>query len=301
MTKKLLGILLTVTLGCHAAFADTIHMKNGIQITGVVEEQTGERVKVRIGKRTTTLRASEIRRIDKNEKTGVFDRKKAEEAARLRNLELQQETGLTAAERTEVRKALDMLILPKASDRERGIAKLVALAKRMNVFRYLEHSLPSMLPYHVPGVLQAMARIDPERTKPHVRSEVFNVDTKARAAALILIGELRDWDSSPMLLRGLKDHRPEVRCAAAQALGTLRVREATPALIESLPSPDVRCQNAMRSALKSIWSSEEHAVSFSTISEWQTFWAQNKSSVSSTFQLASVTPLVAPGTEFENE
>ena len=300
MMKKGLAVVLVAVLVSAYALADTVHMKNGVQVRGVVASRDENRVVVRIGERKVVLRTKEIARIEQNAETGVFDREKAKAAARARDRKLTELTGLTAAQRQAAEQAMDMLIVADPRVQEVGKRRLLAMGKKVDLFRYFGYVLPGTLPYYVPGVLEILVELDPKRAKPLVRAEVANEDKVARAVVVALLGRMGDRESAGLVVRGLVDHTPEVRVAAAYALGDLGSKVATPVLIENLKAFDQRIRNACRQALQQIWGSPDAPVAFTSLEDWQGFWKTQAASIRA-YDVSMLQPLVEPGAEFEDE
>jgi HEAT repeat protein len=75
---------------------------------------------------------------------------------------------------------------------------------------------------------------------------IADADKNVRVAAVEILGERKDTEAVPALLRCLKDEYWGVRCAAAAALGLIGERTSVPLLIEALndPDPDMRVASA---------------------------------------------------------
>jgi HEAT repeat protein len=78
---------------------------------------------------------------------------------------------------------------------------------------------------------------------------IADPDKNVRVAAVEILGERKDTEAVPALLRCLKDEYWGVRCAAAAALGLIGERTSVPLLIDALndPDPDMRvaCTEAL--------------------------------------------------------
>ncbi len=299
-TKFVRGMVSTLLVAGVAA-ADTIYMKNGVQVDGVIQKRANGRIFVQVGPNRVALRENEVAKIEENDKTGHMDLEAAKERARKRNQLLEERTGLTVVQRAQVEKLLKLL---KSSDRDtvnKGVTRLVALGQKINVMKYLEYFLPSMLPYSVPGCLEVAFQLSPIRALPLIQMQVKSPDERCRAKALELLGRLQDKEAGPVVTRGLIDHEPVVRIAASYALAALRYYPATPVLLENLDAHDLRVQNAAKRALSYMWSTDESPVSFETKEEWRAFWREKVPSVESPVNPLEVRPLVPPGTEFRDE
>ncbi|WP_376790129.1 HEAT repeat domain-containing protein [Thermoflexus sp.] len=77
-------------------------------------------------------------------------------------------------------------------------------------------------------------REDPEGLRALAHALLQDSDPELRAWACRILGEARDVESLSSLLRALEDPEPEVRAAAAWALGIRPVREQQEAVISAL-------------------------------------------------------------------
>ncbi len=286
---------------CTVSAADTIYLQNGVHVDGVVVSQSSDHIRVRIGNRESVFRASEIQKIEKNDRTGGIDLEKLKAQAVEREKEMQQRTGLTAEQRVRVSQLLGMLVGQNEDDRAQARRELLDLAKQEDLFRYFEVWLPSMLPRFIPGVLEILCEINPVRARPLVLSQIDHPDALTRAAAIRCLGELRDKGSVEIIARGLLDHDPEVRIAAAYAFGLMQHKEATPLLLSAWSDPDLRVQKTCKESLMWIWSTPENIVNYDTVADWESFWMSKSGSVRSSLDLAKLKPLVEPGTLFYDE
>jgi len=284
------------------AMPDTVYLKNGVQIHGKIISQDDKVIRMQIGDRKTAVRVSETVRTEENDKTGKVDLREARRRAEERNQELTERTGLDAKQRARVEQALSLLGRrddPNAQAEGRRL--LLALAQEMDVYRYLEHTLVGMLPYYVPGVLEVMVTLNPLRALPHVRNEVFSAYAPSRATALTLLARMQDREAVGWMVQGLLDHEWVVCVAAANAIGALGVREATPVLLENLKAFDLRIQNSSRSALENLWSTPDNPVHFAQRSDWEAFWQAQAPDVPNAYDVRQVEPLVPEGTQFQDE
>lgn len=290
-----------VVLLCATLYADTVYLKNGVQVDGVVVSESSDHVRLRIGNRESVFRGSEILRIEKNEKKGGLDLEKLKVEAAEKEKEMQEKTGLTAQERVRVSQLLGRMTSQNEDERVRGKNELLAMGKEADLFRYFEVWLPSMLPRFIPGVLEILCELNPRRARPLLLSQVEHPDALTRAAAIRLLGEIGDTGSADIIARGLVDPSAQVRVAAAYALGALRLKEATPLLLAAWNDPELRVQKTCRESLKWIWSTQENPVEYDNIADWEAFWMSKAGSVSSKYDIAKLKPLVEPGTTFMDE
>lgn len=297
-TPAIIAVFIGVVAGMAAA--DTIHLRNGVRIDGKIINQDDTRVVVDAGGRRTTLRVQEIARIEKNDRTGRLDRASLEKTINERNAELLEKTGLDAAQRRRVDE--QVWRLPRADDQTYIEIKriLVGMGREVDLFGYFEYRLPGLLPRFVPGVLDVAVELDPTRARPLVRAQAFNVDTACRAKALELLAAMNDHRSADLFVRGLKDHAPEVRMIAADALGTLGVRQATPALIELLRDPNLRVSNAARIALSRLWSERDNPIDYVSPDEWKELWSKHSGTFNEPVNWETIEPLVPSGAYFHS-
>jgi hypothetical protein len=300
---RISGILTAAALlavGLPAA-ADTVHMKNGVQIDGVVLQQTAEKIVLDVDGRRVIVRAGEVRSIEKNDKTGALDRQKIIEEARLRDQRLTRITGLNGKQRTEVKNLMGGFLSNSDHERMETRQTLIAMAAEMDIFRFLDHCLPGLLPRYVPDTMTVMAELNPGRAKLAIRDELDNPDAACRARALELLGELLDVNHAEQMARGLLDHDPEVRAAAAIALARVNARKATPLLLDGLDDASPRARNACRLALERLWADSGGGEELTDAAAWRSFWERNTSKAPGSWTTARLDPLVEPGTHFQDE
>jgi hypothetical protein len=272
-------------------WADTVYFKDGSALDGVITFPDANTVVVLSGPARMTFPASEVARVEKNDKKGDFKSisvikgKQHEDA-------LFQRTGLTAPQRDAVRAAVDPLWSPDEAQRSAARKKLVAMSKDMPVFQYIESFLPYSKPLLAPELMKALVEIDPQRAKNVVGGYVQDVAPGNRASALQLIASYKKDEDLDTIARGLVDPDSSVRVAAAHAVAEAGAKRATPALIEALKSPDLKVQNAVRAALKGVWSSENMQVDLKTPEEWRTFWAGKAGNIKDPLEPKDLTPLV---------
>ena len=292
------GFALLIVAGSPTA-ADTFHMTNGVSFDGVVlQENPDGTMKVQAGSNVLVYRKIEIEQVEKNDKTGKFDKEAALAEWAKEDAALTEATGLNAAQRAQVKALLFKLMRGEDTERLGARERLVALQGDMDVFRYLAYELPGMAYTAFPYVLDAMFIIDPGRTLPHLRESVINHAPAARAKAIELLGKARDLTSLLLVARGLVDPGEEVRIMAAYALANLGAKQASPALIDGLKHPDLRVNNASRESLQALWKDELGDQKLATIEEWTAFWQAHAGSVSSPIETSALTPLVDPEVPF---
>jgi len=299
-------LLVTAALVCFAVsgpvLGDTFYLKSGVRIDGVVTQRKGGIIKVRTGSRRVALRESEIARIERNDRTGAFDKEKARAEFAKRDAELIELTGLTAKQRSEVKRLMWRLQSSDPRVSTEAEKKLVAMGREVDLFKFFDYYLPSLSPRFVGKVLKIMCELDPAQACTRLREHSTDADAGSRAAALELMGRVGDEGGVVLLARGLIDPDPDVRIAAAYALAALRVKAASPMLIANLRYPNRRVHNAGRNALRVIWDRHPAVEDFDLPEEWERFWKEYGSrQVPEPFTAESLTPLVAPGEVWEDE
>lgn len=283
------------------AEADTIILKNGVNIEGKVLFQDENVVRVSVGDRERTYAADSVAKVEENEKTGHFDPEAAIARAQQKMAELERVTGLTAAQRKEVKELMWLLQSTDEDVHHDAKNDLLAFHNRVPLHQYFAWWLPGLSPRFVPGVLEILGEIDPERAAQVAPSHVTDLDPISRAMALTVLGKTGGPEHVKLLARGMVDPTLEVRIAAARALGVARVKEATPMLIEGVGAPDPHLVNVARVALREIWSTENELINYETQSEWQELWEQKKRTVENPLVQVAMLPLVEPGEVYEDE
>ncbi len=291
---------LLLLLGFTGA-ADTVYLKNGVRFDGMVRDLPNGHLLVEAGKRKIIYRASEVDHVEKNNKTGVIDKEAAKARWAQRDAEITRRTGLTADQRRRVEALMFELRTPHAGERGRIRDKMAGMQAEVDIVPYLAFRFPELSQRFSPWVLETMVILDPRRGRGFARENCFHEYAGTRAMSIGLIGRLRDLDSIPLVVRGLVDHAPEVRIAAAHSLAALKARNATPALIEALGDRSLKVANASRSALKALWQDETAGRSLYTPEEWRAFYDGLASKPEGAFTLAELEPLIPESDEFEDE
>ena len=300
MAKTSMAAAVMVVLATAVA-AGTVYLNTGVRIDAVVTERPDGLYTVKAGAKTLTMRPGEIKRIEKNEKTGAFDKEAALARWAVRDAELTQLTGLTADQRRQVKALMFKLQTSSVAERTAARDTLVAMQQEMDVFPYLAWQFPQLSHRLAPWVLEAMFYVDVTRVLKYLREGAVHPYAGTRARAIELMGRFGDRDSAPLIARGLLDHDMDVRIQAAYALARIGAKKATPALIETLKHPDLRVSNSGREALTALWSGAIGDEKPRTVSEFTAIWEANKGGVGSPLQLAKLEPLIAAEEEFEDE
>lgn len=295
-------IAIALTFGfVPPAEGDTVVLKSGVRIDGEILFQDENTVRIRIGERERTYPAANVIRIDENEKTGRFDPQAVIVRAEKRAAEMLRETGLTAAQRREVK---DLMASLQSTDKDtHEDAKRALLKFHINapLHKYFAWWLPSLSPRFVPGVLEILGEINPDRAAQIARAHITDLDPRSRAMALTVLGANAAPDLIKLLARGMVDPELEVRIAAARALGKAGAKEATPLLIESIGTQNPYLTNVANDALRVIWSTEFEHIEFESQTEWQDFWKEHQLEVESPLMRVAMTPLTKPGQVYEDE
>ncbi|MDY0033105.1 MAG: HEAT repeat domain-containing protein, partial [FCB group bacterium] len=299
MRKALPPCIVTLALAALGALlvpvrsigADTVTMTNGVTIDGQVQETPGGGMVVIVDGRSIALRREEVAGIEENDKTGRLDDQALQARWAKRNAKHLEETGLTLQQRAEIMKIMRTLQSsdPEISTRARDA--LIAKGREMDLFLYFEHYLPSLSPRFVPGVLDVLASLDFGKTRPLLLECCSHVDGGVRARAIALLGTNRDFEAVDQIARGLADPVPAVRIAAADALGALGAKEATPALIENLKSGDLRTRYVSRRALVQLWSVPGEPVDVETHDDWALVWGRQAGTFANPIELSELLPL----------
>ena len=299
LNRVLVFVSLAGVLCAGGAVADTIFLKNGVSVDGVIKQREGY-IEVKAGDRTVVYRDSEIARIEQNAKTGKQDLGELAARWELEEAEMVKKTGLDALQRRRVRELVGELT-KDATSRMAAREKLVAMQSEADVFRYLRFLIPDASHYQVPHIFEAMFYLDSNRAVKEIRIGTQHNYFEARAKAIELLGGIAHKESVPLMARGLADEKFEVKIQAAYALARTGVKGATPALIEMLKHPDLRVGNASRESLAALWAEVVGDEAPKTVEAWTKIWEAHQEGVSGRIQLASLQPLVLPEEEFENE
>ena len=297
-TSFLIALLIVAIL---PAGADTLYLKNGTCIHGVVLSDSNGVLMVQAGDRKAAYRSSEVAQIEKNDKTGKLDMEEIRERAKLREKELIETTGLSPQQHRLVHD-----LLKKAQNRDRDISEpakqeLAALGQKVDLFRYFRHFLPEYSPRLVAPVLEVLFRIDKVAARPILQEYVTHVDAVCRAAALLYLARSGDTSVIPLLAQGLIDHKDTVRLACAYGAGALKAKECTPLILANMKLPDPRLLNVGAMALEQIWSDEGHPVRFSQLPEWESYWNEHASEVAAPYSPEALSPLVPEDAKFVDE
>lgn len=300
MKCKLHWAMLAAAFVTTAAGADTVYLTNGVEFDGVVTPvpEDPELFRVTAGERSLVYRASEIDRIEKNEKTGKQTNEEIMARWQEQDKLLTEQTGLTADQRRLVQELMFELISDNASKRLAVREKLVALQKEFDAYKYLASEWVGVSILIAPNLLEVLTFMDSSRAIELLEEAAVNNYYGTRSMALDLLGRLGETNSKDLVARGMVDHKQEVQISAVYALAAMKVREATPALIGLLPNQDKRVSNASKEALQALWADVLPDPKPSTVDDWTALWnGQEKSSTP--IELAGLEPLSNPVDEIE--
>ncbi len=283
--------------------ADTIHMKNGTPVDGVVESKSEGMLTVRVGKRRVRLREDEIQLIEENDRDGSRNLDAAREEAKRRDEELLAQTGLNYQQRGAVDAALEKLFSDLEDLSAEGRRKLIEMQKTSDLLPYMLLFLSDMYPQKRARLIRLIFEFDPGKVRPLLSQHACDPEETLREACLELMGKVAGHSPAEveLLVRGLADEKGAVRMAACRGLAAARSREASPMLIQALRGSDMRIQNLSRDALAAAWSTPEAAVRFEKAEEWAAYWEQQAASVPAAYFPDRVVPLVEPGTMPQND
>lgn len=271
------------------AGADTLYLKNGASRDGKVTQPNDNAVVLEVGGMKTTYLASEVERIERNDKMG--DAGAPDPATLQHEMELQKVTGLTAQQRHDVEALLEPLKSEDAAVRKRAAQRLIEKGKEVDIVPFLEYSLEGLSELYTGPVLEVMLALNPAKTWPLVRRAAHDRNQAIRATAIHLLAAQGKKDLA-LIVRGLVDPEPVVVIAAAEVVRQLADPRATPVLMTRLDSPNPRVRNACLSALSAIWSADPSARDLTTSEQWRAYWDTHASSVKSPFMPGALEPLI---------
>jgi hypothetical protein len=271
MTRVTLVTMVALAMTAHAV-ADTIYLKSGVKLDGKVVFQDENTVRIDIGGKERTFPASTVGKIEENEKTGHFDPKQALEDAKERLAKLDAETGLTADQRRVVKSLMWDLQSTDEAVHEQAKKNLVNFHNNTApLHQYFAWWLPGLSPRFVPGVLEILAEISPEKAVQLAAEHVEDLHPRSRAMALTVLGIQPNEERIQLLARGMADESFEVRIAAARALGNAKEPAATPLLLEALRAGDPRLVSVTQRALQTIWGDDHQTGELSSHDDWAEF------------------------------
>lgn len=297
MKKKLIAFSGACLMFAGSAVADTLITDLGVPIDGVVTELPDGNFKVVAGDRELVYRKEEVVSIEKNAKTGALNMEEIAAAAKNADEELTAKTGLTAAQRARVDALMPALMAGEGAPYIQARDTLMGMQAECDVFSYLKLLCDEGVPAIQAAVFDTLIRIDLPRALPVVREGLTNIHSGVRAKAIELLGQTGMKDDAALIARGLVDPEFPVRIATSYALANLGYRAATPALIESLPHPDLRVSNAARESLGVLWKDILGDTKPTTVDEWNAVWSANKGG-NSAVALQDLQPLADPEVPF---
>lgn len=294
---KYLWIALSALACAGSVRADTITTDLGVIFDGVVTELPDGNYKITAGGNTLIYRKEEIVSIEKNSRTGELNMEEIAAAAKKAEEELNAKTGLTAAQRARVDALMPALMDEGSAQHIQARDALIAMQAECEVYNYLQLLCEEGVPAVQSVVFEVLVRIDAARTMEDLREGLSNSHALVREKCISLLSQLKSSADADRIARGLVDPEFSVRIATAYALANLGHRAATPALIESLPHPDLRVSNAAREALTSLWKDALGDAKPATVDEWNAVWAANKGG-NAAIALKDLEPLADPAVPF---
>lgn len=292
------GIALLTWCWLPVSQADTIMMKSGVQIEGIVRHEADGILEVQIGERTMRLRSNEVHEIEKNDRDGSLDLEALQEEADRQDKALTEQTGLDRAQRELVLQHIGLLTDPDSAKSSAARRALIAMGAEADLFPFIEFVLPSYLPNTVLILLKILAELDPVKIQPIALKCAFFSEEHVRGLALELLASPGSADALELAMRGMLDHTDTVKSSACKALAILKAKEATPLLLRIFNHKDLRVQNNARQTLASIWQGEADKTAPDTLEAWESFWSDQETGVPKSIDLETLEPLVAPGTHF---
>lgn len=293
--RKTTVVLIGLCLATGMAGADTLVLSTGVRVDGEVKERPDGLIELKAGNRTVVYRPEEVTSHEKNDRRGGFDMGAARARVAEKQREMEEKTGLTAEQRARVDEILHQMATASSdSERIRHRDALVNLQGEMNVYGYLAWRCRAVL--H-PWTLEVMYRIKPTDTVPKLRRGTQDPWFETRRAAIEILGSLGVRDASELVVRGLADHKPEVRLGAITAVAQLKIYTATPVLIEHLTSPNQKLANASRDALKAMWAAKLGETKPASVEEWTTFWQAQPEAQQAVYAMATLQPLIPEADE----
>ena len=289
---RLSSILCAAVLCCASASrADTVFFKDGSKLDGLVGRPNADTLVIQLGSGRMTFAYADVASVEKNDKKG--DTATVASLASKRHAEsLRERTGLNRRQRDEVRAAIEPLWSPDEATRNAARSQLVEMGREMDVYKFVEASLPYTKGEVVPELMQVLVEMDPKRSTPMLGQRAMDVDPRNRSKALSLMANYDDPVNEQTLARGIVDPEPSVQAAAAKALAKTAGKRATPALLEGLKSNDPRVRNACTAALTEAWQLKPDAPQPASASEWRDYWATRSGSVDKAISARALKPLV---------
>lgn len=279
------------------AFADTITTDVGVTFDGVVSQNADGTYTITAGDHVLIYRKEEIVNIEKNDKTGKLDLEAVNEESRKADERLTKLTGLNLAQRARV-DALLLDLLQDGPPRIKARDAILAMASECDVYKYLDFLYAEATPYTQAALIEVLFKLDAGRSVERLRASLESDHPMVRAKAIEVLGQAGDSKSGDNIARGLVDPDNSVRIAAAYALATLKLRAATPALIETLKHPDLRVSGAAKEALSQMWSDVVGDKRPSNVDEWNAVWSANQKGVGKPVILTDLSPLADPAKPF---
>jgi hypothetical protein len=288
-------LVAALALSGAAAHADTLHFEGGITVDGKVRITQEGLYEVDAGGNLVYFRPEEVLEHEKNDKDGRLDMEQVKRESEARQAQLTQETGLTLEQRERVDELLNRIRSGTPAEILDAKDQLVKMNQdEVSIIRYLHYWFNNLV---TPELLEAMAFLNTSEFFEELQLAVEHANGACRAKAIELLAKTGRKELSPLLARGLVDHKPEVQLSAIYAMAALGEKTASPALVELSDHVDLKVSNASKQALEIIWKSElgGNPAPLNT-ADWASFVKQR--TPSGTFKLEDLKPLIAPEQEF---
>ncbi len=292
MSLRSLMLVASILVGsAGTATADTLHLKDGTVVDGIIEEERVNSVIVRVGPQRIPFRRSNIVKIEKNEKASKETL--GEQRIQARDERMLEETGLTREQRDTMAELLRGLASRSDIVKKNAQEKLVELARETGGFEFLAGLVPHIR-FVGADILEVLSGVDRAKMRTLLEETTSIQYGKIRAKAIELVGRMGFSDLTEYVARGLVDSQITVRAAAAESIGALNVRRATPLLIAGMRSYEPRYANTCREALSRIWSDKTLTIDFKTADEWQAYWEAHGNTVPNAWTPETLAPLYKP-------
>jgi len=291
-------VLVILTLGVWSsdvAMADTVYLKNGVQVHGRTVSQGDGVLVLDVNGKRIVYRDTEIVKLERNARTG--QRAPSDTLARVieRNARIAAISGLERDARLRVDALLRAGNTDDPQERRGVVAELVAFGQEVDILPYLNDVIASLTPRPFTVALEAYATLaSAEQARSLALRFASHLSIAKRAASIRVLGKVHDPAVTETVARGLVDPAAPVRLAAAAALAETEDRRATPVLLAAFDESSAAVQASVRRALESIWADHDTPGLSATASEWRAFWESNAQDVPDPIASDAIVPLVDP-------
>ena len=199
--------------------------------------------------------------------------------------------GLEPDFQREAMRYLRMLKSPDRDVRLSGRTNLKKMAKDHNIVGFLVEIIPGLHGNQVGEALYLLKELSPKNARKIAENFVTSARATQRAAALALFASLGSSKNSELIARGMVDQDIVVRVTAANGLGVLRVKEATPLLIEGMRSSNQKLKFESTASLCWVWEIPLGTEGTNSVDFWQKHWEENKKHLSRSLYSKDLAPL----------